>query len=145
MLSCYIAIEAVFLTCLSVFLTCSVYLWARLSVSSVCQWQHNVAGLLVVDVVVDPHLSVHLRSHQRDGIIFLYQSVMAMKPYRGCGAILAWVWLLVVLCHLLYLMLWSLCSQIMLLIISWMLFLYVLDSLLLNYHCVCEVQTSLPS
>jgi len=56
---------------------------------AVCQWQHNVAGLPVVDVVVDPHLSIHLRPHQRDGIIFLYECVMAMKPYRGCGAILA--------------------------------------------------------
>lgn len=63
--------------------------FAAVLICAVCQWQHNVAGLPVVDVVVDPHVSVHLRPHQRDGIIFLYQCVMAMKPYRGCGAILA--------------------------------------------------------
>ena len=57
--------------------------------AAVCQWQHNVAGLPVVDIVVDSHLSSHLRPHQRDGVIFLYQCVMAMKPYRGSGVILA--------------------------------------------------------
>ena len=61
---------------------------------SVCialQWQHNSAMLPVTDVVVDPHISMHLRPHQRDGVLFLYQCVMGMKSSSGCGAILAYV------------------------------------------------------
>ncbi|KAJ3186291.1 DNA repair and recombination protein rad54b [Gaertneriomyces sp. JEL0708] len=46
-------------------------------------------GAQVVDVVVDPVISQHLRPHQREGVTFLYQCAMQMKDYNGCGAILA--------------------------------------------------------
>ncbi|KAG0311782.1 helicase [Dissophora globulifera] len=45
------------------------------------------AGL--VDVVVDPILGRHLRPHQKEGVRFLYESVMQMKSVNGQGAILA--------------------------------------------------------
>ncbi|KAK6346262.1 helicase [Orbilia blumenaviensis] len=44
---------------------------------------------VVVDVVVDPILSRHLRPHQREGVAFLYEAVMGLRPYEGRGAILA--------------------------------------------------------
>lgn len=47
--------------------------------SSNHQWSHNKSGLPVVDVVVDPHVNVHLRPHQREGLIFLYECVMGMR------------------------------------------------------------------
>ncbi|KAI8521239.1 DNA repair and recombination protein rad54b [Branchiostoma belcheri] len=53
------------------------------------QWKYNPNGQPLVDVVVDPHLSRHLRPHQRDGVIFLYQCVMGMRDHPGLGAILA--------------------------------------------------------
>jgi DNA repair and recombination protein RAD54B len=43
----------------------------------------------VVDMVVDPVLGRHLRPHQWEGVCFLYECVMQMKQYEGCGAILA--------------------------------------------------------
>lgn len=43
------------------------------------QWLHNKAALPVVEVVVDPHLTQHLRPHQRDGLLFLYECVMGMR------------------------------------------------------------------
>nr|OQO07761.1 hypothetical protein B0A51_18269 [Rachicladosporium sp. CCFEE 5018] len=46
-------------------------------------------GKQMVDVVVDPILSKHLREHQRAGVSFLYECVMGMKSYDGEGAILA--------------------------------------------------------
>ncbi|KAI9711237.1 MAG: helicase [Bogoriella megaspora] len=46
-------------------------------------------GKRVVDVVVDPLLSKHLRDHQRQGVSFLYECTMGMKSYDGEGAILA--------------------------------------------------------
>ncbi|KAF8539680.1 SNF2 family N-terminal domain-containing protein [Trichophaea hybrida] len=46
-------------------------------------------GKKVVDVVVDPYLSQHLRPHQREGVEFLYQCVMGMRPFEGRGSILA--------------------------------------------------------
>jgi DNA repair and recombination protein RAD54B len=49
----------------------------------------NTRGMPVVDVVVDPYLSKHLRPHQREGVAFLYECVMYMKQFDGCGAILA--------------------------------------------------------
>ena len=52
------------------------------------QLEHNGGGLPVVDVVVDPRLSRDLRPHQREGVIFLYECVMGMRDYAGCGAIL---------------------------------------------------------
>lgn len=45
----------------------------------------------MVDVVVDPHLSSHLRPHQRDGVVFLYECVTGMRDYSGRGAILAYI------------------------------------------------------
>uniref|UniRef100_A0A8C6V094 RAD54 homolog B n=1 Tax=Neogobius melanostomus TaxID=47308 RepID=A0A8C6V094_9GOBI len=48
------------------------------------QWSNNKSGLPIVDVVVDPHLTAHLRPHQRDGI-FKYH-IVAVGRY---GAILA--------------------------------------------------------
>lgn len=53
------------------------------------QWSNNKAGLPVVDVVVDPHLTTHLRPHQRDGILFLYECVMGLRAGGRFGAILA--------------------------------------------------------
>ncbi|KAI8615559.1 SNF2 family N-terminal domain-containing protein [Chytriomyces sp. MP71] len=43
----------------------------------------------IVDVVVDPFLAVNLRPHQVEGVHFLYECVMGMKDFDGCGAILA--------------------------------------------------------
>lgn len=43
----------------------------------------------IVDVVVDPVISRFLRPHQREGVRFLYDCVMGLKEYDGCGAILA--------------------------------------------------------
>lgn len=48
------------------------------------QWSNNKSGLPVVDVVVDPHLTTHLRPHQRDGLLFLYECVMGLR-YYGCS------------------------------------------------------------
>ncbi|KAH9872475.1 hypothetical protein IAQ61_005311 [Plenodomus lingam] len=46
------------------------------------------AGKQIVDVVVDPVLSKHLRDHQREGVKFLYECVMGMRC-EGEGAIMA--------------------------------------------------------
>ncbi|XP_062322320.1 DNA repair and recombination protein RAD54B [Osmerus eperlanus] len=53
------------------------------------QWACNKAGLPVVDVVVDPHLTAHLRPHQREGLLFLYECILGMRAAGRCGAILA--------------------------------------------------------
>ncbi|CAG6015482.1 unnamed protein product [Menidia menidia] len=53
------------------------------------QWLNNKSGLPVVDVVIDPHLTTHLRPHQRDGLLFLYECVMGMRAVGRYGAILA--------------------------------------------------------
>ncbi|KAM9404599.1 DNA repair and recombination protein RAD54B isoform 2-T2 [Salvelinus alpinus] len=53
------------------------------------QWAYNKAGLPLVDVVVDPYLTAHLRPHQRDGLLFLYECVMGMRATCRYGAILA--------------------------------------------------------
>ncbi|VDI75014.1 DNA repair and recombination protein RAD54B [Mytilus galloprovincialis] len=53
------------------------------------QWQSNKKNLPVIDVVVDPYLSTHLRPHQREGVTFLYECVMGYRDYGGQGAILA--------------------------------------------------------
>ncbi|PSN74964.1 hypothetical protein BS50DRAFT_567714 [Corynespora cassiicola Philippines] len=45
-------------------------------------------GKQIVDVVVDPILSKHLRDHQREGVQFLYECVMGMRC-QGEGAIMA--------------------------------------------------------
>ncbi|KAG9586930.1 DNA repair protein rhp54, partial [Aureobasidium melanogenum] len=51
--------------------------------------KHAPDGKHIVDVVVDPHLTKHLREHQRAGVAFLYECVMGMRPFVGEGAILA--------------------------------------------------------
>ncbi|TPX68731.1 hypothetical protein SpCBS45565_g02888 [Spizellomyces sp. 'palustris'] len=43
----------------------------------------------IIDVVVDPVISSHLRPHQREGVVFLYECVMRMRDFNGAGAILA--------------------------------------------------------
>ncbi|XP_066532072.1 DNA repair and recombination protein RAD54B [Hoplias malabaricus] len=53
------------------------------------QWLYNKTGLALVDVVVDPHLTNHLRPHQREGVVFLYECLMGMRLAGRCGAILA--------------------------------------------------------
>ncbi|XP_069777982.1 DNA repair and recombination protein RAD54B isoform X3 [Narcine bancroftii] len=53
------------------------------------QWIFNKAGMPLVDVVVDPYLTVHFRPHQRDGVIFLYECIMGMRTPDRFGAILA--------------------------------------------------------
>lgn len=53
------------------------------------QWQNNQRNESIVDVVVDPHLVSKLRPHQRQGVIFLYECIMGLRQYEGCGAILA--------------------------------------------------------
>lgn len=42
-----------------------------------------------VDVVVDPLVSRHLRSHQVEGVAFLYQCLMGFRSSKGKGALLA--------------------------------------------------------
>ncbi|RKF63310.1 DNA repair and recombination protein RAD54B [Golovinomyces cichoracearum] len=46
-------------------------------------------GKEIVDVVLDPFLSQHLREHQKEGVKFLYECVMGMRGFNGNGAILA--------------------------------------------------------
>jgi DNA repair and recombination protein RAD54B len=46
-------------------------------------------GKQIVDVVVDPLLSLKLRPHQREGVKFLYECVMGMRSFNGQGALLA--------------------------------------------------------
>ncbi|XP_028835895.1 DNA repair and recombination protein RAD54B isoform X2 [Denticeps clupeoides] len=50
------------------------------------QWLYNKAGLPLVDVVVDPHLTKKLRPHQREGVVFLYECIMGMRQVRKCLA-----------------------------------------------------------
>ena len=51
--------------------------------------KHVPKGKQVVDVVVDPLLTKHLREHQREGVKFMYECVMGMRDFDGQGAILA--------------------------------------------------------
>ncbi|KAG9514879.1 DNA repair protein rhp54, partial [Aureobasidium melanogenum] len=51
--------------------------------------KHAPDGKHIVDVVVDPNLTKHLREHQRAGVAFLYECIMGMRPFDGEGAILA--------------------------------------------------------
>uniref|UniRef100_A0A8C2JWM7 RAD54 homolog B n=2 Tax=Cyprinus carpio TaxID=7962 RepID=A0A8C2JWM7_CYPCA len=53
------------------------------------QWLNNKSGSPLVDVVIDPHLTNHLRPHQREGVVFLYECLMGMRLPGRCGAILA--------------------------------------------------------
>ncbi|MCJ1379469.1 helicase [Xylographa soralifera] len=51
--------------------------------------QNVPKGKTIVDVVIDPILTKHLREHQREGVKFLYECVMGMRNFNGEGAILA--------------------------------------------------------
>ncbi|SLM41403.1 dsdna-dependent atpase [Lasallia pustulata] len=51
--------------------------------------KHVQKGREIVDVVVDPLLTKHLREHQREGVKFMYECVMGMRDFDGQGAILA--------------------------------------------------------
>lgn len=51
--------------------------------------KHAPKGKKIVDVVVDPLLTQHLREHQREGVKFMYECVMGMRDFDGQGAILA--------------------------------------------------------
>ncbi|XP_051016282.1 DNA repair and recombination protein RAD54B [Acomys russatus] len=53
------------------------------------QWVFNRNSFPLVDVVIDPHLAHHLRPHQKEGVLFLYECVMGMRANGRCGAILA--------------------------------------------------------
>uniref|UniRef100_A0A671MUJ4 RAD54 homolog B n=1 Tax=Sinocyclocheilus anshuiensis TaxID=1608454 RepID=A0A671MUJ4_9TELE len=53
------------------------------------QWLYNKSGSPLVDVVIDPHLTNHLRPHQREGVVFLYECLMGIRLPGRCGAILA--------------------------------------------------------
>ena len=53
------------------------------------QRSHNRDAAQVVDVVLDSRLSYHLRPHQREGVLFLYECVMGLRDFNGQGAILA--------------------------------------------------------
>ncbi|KAI9814176.1 MAG: helicase [Pycnora praestabilis] len=46
-------------------------------------------GRQIVDVVVDPLLTQNLRQHQKEGVKFMYECVMGLRPFNGQGAILA--------------------------------------------------------
>lgn len=46
-------------------------------------------GKQMVDVVVDPFIGKSLRQHQKEGVKFMYECVMGMRPHGGEGAILA--------------------------------------------------------
>ena len=47
------------------------------------------SGTSVVEVVVDPFIGQHLRPHQREGVKFVYETVMGFKSLGYEGAILA--------------------------------------------------------
>ncbi|KAI9721290.1 MAG: hypothetical protein M1812_002452 [Candelaria pacifica] len=49
----------------------------------------RLPGRKIVDVVIDPLLSKHLREHQREGVKFMYECVMGMRPFDGQGVLLA--------------------------------------------------------
>ncbi|KZV80511.1 hypothetical protein EXIGLDRAFT_845467 [Exidia glandulosa HHB12029] len=50
---------------------------------------HNKKEHAVVPVVIDPYLARHLRPHQVEGVKFMYECVMGMRPHEGFGCILA--------------------------------------------------------
>ncbi|KAF8684112.1 SNF2 family N-terminal domain [Rhizoctonia solani] len=57
--------------------------------NEVHQKKYNTKNLPVVPVVVDPMLTKFLRPHQREGIQFMYESVMGMRTREQHGCILA--------------------------------------------------------
>ncbi|KNC97493.1 uncharacterized protein SPPG_07408 [Spizellomyces punctatus DAOM BR117] len=56
---------------------------------SLASWVTYRRTAQIIDVVVDPVISSHLRPHQREGVVFLYECVMQMRDFNGAGAILA--------------------------------------------------------
>nr|XP_037284031.1 DNA repair and recombination protein RAD54B-like [Rhipicephalus microplus] len=57
--------------------------------NNIHQWDNNKKNLPVTDVVVEDSLTRCLRPHQREGVVFLYECIMQMRAFDGCGAILA--------------------------------------------------------
>ncbi|XP_037513099.1 DNA repair and recombination protein RAD54B [Rhipicephalus sanguineus] len=57
--------------------------------NNIHQWDNNKKNLPVTDVVVEDSLARCLRPHQREGVVFLYECIMQMRAFDGCGAILA--------------------------------------------------------
>jgi len=59
---------------------------------SICsfQWENNQSSTQLVDVVIDPHICQHLRPHQRDGVVFLYECVLGYRNFNGHGVILGY-------------------------------------------------------
>ncbi|KAF9515524.1 hypothetical protein BS47DRAFT_1293769 [Hydnum rufescens UP504] len=53
------------------------------------QKKFNRKGSEIVPVVVDPIIGKNLRPHQREGVTFMYESVMGMRQHDGQGCILA--------------------------------------------------------
>ncbi|XP_064461046.1 DNA repair and recombination protein RAD54B-like isoform X2 [Ornithodoros turicata] len=53
------------------------------------QGNQNRNQLPVTDVVVEASLARCLRPHQKEGLVFLYESIMNMRAFNGSGAILA--------------------------------------------------------
>ncbi|KAJ9107866.1 hypothetical protein QFC19_002772 [Naganishia cerealis] len=51
--------------------------------------KYNKRNLPIVDVVVDPVLGALLRTHQKEGVKFMYECVMGMKRVEATGCILA--------------------------------------------------------
>ncbi|KAG2177342.1 hypothetical protein INT43_007999 [Umbelopsis isabellina] len=51
--------------------------------------QYNKRNRPLVDVVVDPVVGQHLRDHQKEGVVFMYECLMDMKNYGGEGVLLA--------------------------------------------------------
>ncbi|KJA27752.1 hypothetical protein HYPSUDRAFT_34887 [Hypholoma sublateritium FD-334 SS-4] len=49
----------------------------------------NKRNLPIVPVVVDPILARRMRPHQKEGVSFLYESVMGLRKHEGQGCILA--------------------------------------------------------
>ena len=52
-------------------------------------WSALLGHSAVVLKVVDPHLGRHLRPHQREGVVFMYECVMGLKSPEHVGCILA--------------------------------------------------------
>ncbi|KAF9559847.1 hypothetical protein CPC08DRAFT_742940 [Agrocybe pediades] len=51
--------------------------------------KYNKRNLPVIPVVIDPLLSRRMRPHQKEGLKFLYESVMGLRKHEGQGCILA--------------------------------------------------------
>ncbi|BFZ62062.1 helicase [Saitoella coloradoensis] len=49
----------------------------------------HAQGKTLVDVVVDPFIGRYLRPHQKEGVQFMYESIMGMRDFDGTGCLLA--------------------------------------------------------